>query len=284
MGTSEVSVVVGPPDGPEVAAFFDLDGTLIDGYSAGVMYRDRDRLRDLDIGLDELRALWSASREDPISEASFERLLTAAASGWVGRPADEFERWGEDMAARELFARLFHAAWRRVRAHQRRGHTVVVATSATRFQAGPLARELGIDHVLCTELAVDAENRLTGGLVGRPGWGDGKAALVARFATEHGVDLAASWAYANGGEDVPFLASVGHPVAVNPQPALAAEAAVRGWPVLEFHRPAESSWGGWDPRPVLRTAGIYGTFLLSSALGVAQGLVTGDRRAGVDLA
>lgn len=278
---SQESAAVGPPDGPEVAAFFDLDGTLIDGYSAAVMYRDRFWARD--IGLDELRVLWSASQESPISETSFERLLTTAAAGWIGRPAEEFEQWGDDMAARELFAKLFHDAWRRVRAHQRRGHTVVVATSATRFQAGPIARELGIEHILCTELAVDAENRLTGGLEGRTGWGDGKAALVTGFAAEHGIDLTKSWAYGNGDEDVAFLSLVGRPVAVNPQPVLAAEATERDWPVLEFRRPAADTWGSWDPRPVLRTAAVYGSFFLSSAAGVAQGLLTGDRRAGVDL-
>ena len=272
---------VGPPDGPGIVAFFDLDGTLIDGYSAAVMYRDR--LWSGDIGLAELRAIWSASQESPMSEESFERLLTAAASGWIGRPSAEFEAWGERMARSDIFATVFHEAWRRVRAHKRRGHTVVVASSATRFQVGPVARELGIDHVLCTELETDDDGLLTGGLAGRTGWGEGKAALVRRFAEEHALDLEKCWAYANGDEDVPLLSLVGHPVAVNPQRVLVEAAAARGWPVLKFTRPAGTA-ASWDVRPWLRTAALYGNFLVTAGVGAAYGLLRGDRRAGVDLA
>lgn len=270
---------IGPPAGPEVAAFFDLDGTLIDGYSAAVMYRHR--LRDLDVGLAELLALAGAASGSALDEEGFERLLTTAAAGWRGRPRADYDVWGERMARDEITAMLFHQAWRRIKAHQRQGHTVVVATSATRFQAAPLARELGIDHVLCTELEEDGDGLLTGRLAGRTGWGGGKAALVRTFAAENGIDLTKSWAYANGAEDVPFLETVGRPHVVNPDPALAEVAAARDWPVLTFRRPVAPSW---DPRPLLRTAAIYGSFFLSSGLGLVHGLLRSDRRAGVDLA
>jgi putative phosphoserine phosphatase / 1-acylglycerol-3-phosphate O-acyltransferase len=278
--TPDPALAIGPPDGPEVAAFFDLDGTLIDGYSAAVLYRHR--LRDRDIGLAEILALVGAASGSPLDEAGFEHLLRTAAVGWKGRPRADFDAWGEQMARDEITAMLFHQAWRLVKAHQRRGHTVVIATSATRFQAEPLARELGIAHVLCTELESDADGLLTGGLAGRTGWGEGKAALVRRFAAESGIDLSKSWGYANGDEDVPFLETVGRPQAVNPSPGLAEVAAERGWPVLTFTRPSASS--SWDPRPLLRTAAIYGSFFLSSGAGVLQGLLRHDRRSGVDLA
>jgi putative phosphoserine phosphatase/1-acylglycerol-3-phosphate O-acyltransferase len=260
--TDDSTAIIGPPAGPDVAAFFDLDGTLIDGFSAAVLYRHR--LRDLDVGLPELLALAGAATGDPLDEDGFEQLLTTAVAGWQGRPRADYDAWGERMAREEITAMLFHQAWRRVKAHQRQGHTVVVATSATRFQAAPLARELGIDHVLCTELEEDDDELLTGRLAGRTGWGEGKAALVTRFAAENGIDLTKSWAYANGAEDVPFLETVGRPHAVNPEQALAEVAAARDWPVLTFSRPAASSW---DPRPLLRTAAVYGSFFLSSGIG-----------------
>ncbi|HEY2190877.1 MAG TPA: HAD-IB family hydrolase [Actinomycetospora sp.] len=277
--TGDPTAAVGPPAGPAVGAFFDLDGTLIDGYSAAVLYRHR--LRDLDVGLAEILALAGAASGSPLDEEGFEHLLTTAAAGWRGRPRADYDAWGERMAREEITAMLFHQAWRQVKAHQRQGHTVVVATSATRFQAEPLARELGVDHVLCTELEEDDEGLLTGRLAGRTGWGAGKAALVERFAAESGIDLSKSWAYANGAEDIPFLETVGRPHAVNPEPALAEVAAQRDWPVLTFARPVASSW---DPRPLLRTAAVYGSFFVSSGLGLVHGLLRTDRRAGVDLA
>jgi putative phosphoserine phosphatase/1-acylglycerol-3-phosphate O-acyltransferase len=166
-----------------------------------------------------------------------------------------------------------------IKAHQRCGHTVVIATSATRFQVGPLVRRLGVEHLLCTELEAE-DGILTGRLAGRTLWGPGKIAAVQAFATGHGIDLAASHGYANGDEDMPFLQAVGHPHPVNPQKRLAREASARGWPVLHFKRRSRRL----DPAPALRTAAMYGSLLTASGTGLTMGLLNRDRRRGVDLA
>ncbi|MGH3431263.1 MAG: HAD-IB family hydrolase, partial [Thermocrispum sp.] len=186
---------------------------------------------------------------------------------------------GERLFAQGLAGSLFHEAWRLVKAHQRRGHTVVIATSATRLQVQPLARELEVEHVLCTEL--EQENGvLTGRIEGRPLWGAGKIAAVRAFAAEHAIDLDQSHAYANGNEDVPLLESVGTPHPVNPQPELAAVAEQRNWPSLRFRTPNHQL----DPTPVVRTAAMYGSLFAAAGAGIAFGVLRGDRRLGVDLA
>ena len=156
---------------------------------------------------------------------------------------------------------------------------MVIATSATRFQVGPLVRQLGVEHLLCTELEAE-DGILTGRLAGRTLWGPGKIAAVQAFAAGHGIDLAASHGYANGDEDVPFLQAVGHPHPVNPQKRLAREASARGWPVLHFKRRPRRL----DPAPALRTAAMYGSLLTASGTGLTMGLLNRDRRRGVDLA
>ena len=113
------------------------------------------------------------------------------------------------------------------------GHTVAIASSATRYQAAPIAEELGIEHVLCTRAMV-RDGRLTGGLEGAPLWGTGKADAVCEFAKAHGIALLRSYGYANGNEDIAFLKSVGHATAVNPKPALLEAAQREGWKVLRF--------------------------------------------------
>ena len=57
-----------------------------------------------------------------------------------------------------------------------------------------------------------------------------------RFADEHDIDLAASYAYSDSASDLPMLRAVGHPVAVNPDPELAAVAAEQGWDVMRFEK------------------------------------------------
>ena len=102
-------------------------------------------------------------------------------------------------------------------AHQRAGHTVVLASSATRFQVEPAARAMGVEHILVSPVEI-----VNGICTGRPGgpllWRAGKAAAVREFAAEHDIDLAESYAYSNGDEDVPFLRTVGRAAGGQPRP------------------------------------------------------------------
>src|ERR1700751_5588278 len=265
------------PGGPKVAAFFDFDGTLIQGYSAGVLYAHR--ARNLELGPDEFVRTLRAGLSGPLDEAAFEDLLVQGIRGWVGRTEDDLMELGEQLFAQGIAGALFHGAWRLVRAHQIRGHTVVIATSATRMQAQPMARELGVDHVLCTELETE-HGVLTGGLAGGPPWGRGKLAAVKEFARRQRIPLKNSHAYANGDEDVPFLDSVGFPHPVNPGSALARHARERGWQVGRF----QTRRSQFHPMALARTTALFGGFAAAVAAGAVAGVLTLDRRGGMDTA
>ena len=56
------------------------------------------------------------------------------------------------------------------------------------------------------------------------------------FAAEHEIDLSQSYAYSDSLSDLPMLRAVGHPVAVNPDPALAEVAGDEGWEMMRFER------------------------------------------------
>lgn len=264
------------PQGPRIGALFDFDGTIIDGYSASAIYEHRFRARQL--GLSEAVRALKAARGGPMTEQKFETFLTAAISGWTGRPQSYLDTLGEHVYREGIAKRLFHEAWRVVKAHQRAGHTVVIASSATRMQISGMARELGITHILCTELEV-VDGVVTGKLAGRTLWGDGKEAAIRNFTRRHRLPLANAYGYANGDEDIPFLGAVGHPYAVNPQPALARAAALHGWPVLAFQR----GNARLDPRPLIRTGGMWATLVGAGAAGVATSVLSRDRQRGIDL-
>jgi putative phosphoserine phosphatase / 1-acylglycerol-3-phosphate O-acyltransferase len=265
------------PGGPKVAAFFDFDGTLIQGYSAGALLAHR--ARNFELGPDEFVRTMLAALGGPLDEAAFKDLLSQGIRGWVGRTEDDLMELGEQLFAQEIAGALFHGAWRLVRAHQNRGHTVVIATSATRMQAQPMARELGVDHALCTELETE-HGVLTGGIAGRPPWGEGKLAAVKEFARRGRIPLKNSHAYANGDEDVPFLDSVGFPHPVNPGSALARHAGERGWQVVRF-RTRRSQF---HPMALARTSALFGSFAAAVGVGAAAGMLTFDRRGAVDMA
>src|SRR5271166_2637601 len=265
------------PGGRRIAAFFDFDGTLIQGYSAGALYTHR--ARNLELGPDEFVRTLRAALGGPLAEAAFKDLLLQGIRGWVGRTEDDLLELGEQLFSQEIAGALFHGAWRLVRAHQNRGHTVVIATSATRMQARPMARELGIEHVLCTELETE-QGVITGDLVGRTLWGDGKAAAVKEFSRRQRISLKNCYGYANGDEDVAMLDTVGFPHPVNPAPVLAGHAAEQGWEVLRFR----GKRSRLNPVALARTTALYGGFAAAVGAGAVAGALTFDRRGGMDLA
>jgi putative phosphoserine phosphatase/1-acylglycerol-3-phosphate O-acyltransferase len=271
-----VSRVYAAPRGPKVAAYFDYDGTVISGYSAMAFYNRR--LRERDIGLAELARMTWTSVRGVRSEREFAELLDLSLAAYRGKTHDELMALGRSLFKHEIAAALHTEVWRLIEAHHQMGHTVVLASSATRFQVEPMAVDMRAEHVLCTELEV-ADGVVTGRPAGPPLWGLGKARAVRALAAEHDLDLSASFGYSNGDEDVMFLETVGHPVAVSPASALAAEAARRGWPVL--HCVPRGGLPG--PADVLRTAGFYGGFAAAVGAGIGVGLLRRSRRDMVDV-
>lgn len=264
-----LAAIAAAPDGPQVGAFFDYDGTVISGYSAQAFYRHR--MLGLDIGPIELARTLLMSAQGIESPEDFAAFLELSLGAWKGRPIEEIEELGNSLFKHDIASRLHPEAWALVRAHQAKGHTVALASSATRFQVEPMARELEVEHVLCTPVEV-IDGIVTGRTSGPPLWAGGKARAVLELAETESIDLDASFAYSNGGEDIEFLDTVAHPVAVAPHKLLRAEAERRGWPILE----CASRGGTPGIKEVARTAGFYGAF--AAAFGAGVGLSLLNRR------
>src|ERR1700749_2308124 len=96
------------PRGPKVAAFFDFDGTLIQGYSASALYAHR--ARNLELGPDEFVRTLRAALSGPLDEPTFEDLLLQGIRGWAGRTEDELMELGALLFAQEIAGALFHGA------------------------------------------------------------------------------------------------------------------------------------------------------------------------------
>ena len=273
-----VAAAEAAPPGPGTLAVFDYDGTVIGGYSAADVFGHR--LRSRQMGPGELLGLVAAARRGIADETAFRSFLESALGRWAGTPRDELDALGRDLFKHRTAGRLHHEVFAVLEAHRRRGHTLVLASSALPFQTTPAAETLGFDHVVCTAIETDADDRLTGRALGTPVWGAEKARRVEELAAELGADTADAFAYSNGREDVPLLASCGHAVAVAPDDELRREAARHGWPVLDCADPAPSP----GVRDAVRTAAFYGTF--AGAMGVAGGigLARRSRRSFADIA
>jgi putative phosphoserine phosphatase/1-acylglycerol-3-phosphate O-acyltransferase len=244
----------------ETAAFFDLDGTIIATHSVKDMFSER--LFTGQVSLSEAIDLVNMAGRYALKMGSFEDAMASSLRNVRGLKEQDFKALGEKVFRERLTAVVFPEMKAIIRAHRASGHTQVIVTSATRFQAEGLARSLGIDHILCTELAV-SKGRFTGKFDGEACYGPAKLTAARRFAQEHGLELEQSYFYSNGSEDLPLLKSVAYPVAINPDKKLLAEAKKNDWLVHQLE--SRGSTGIWD---VARTVTTFASVLPSMAIGL----------------
>jgi putative phosphoserine phosphatase/1-acylglycerol-3-phosphate O-acyltransferase len=264
------------PDGPEVGAFFDLDGTLVAGYTAAAQTKDRLRHRDLRVV--EFLTIVELAVQFRLGRRAFETLIEGSALTVRGRPAREVDEMGERIFRESVADLIYPEMHELVRAHQRRGHTVVLSSSALTNQVAPVARYLGIEYIVCNQLAADEQGVLTGEIEQPVVWGPTKASGAQQFAADHQVDLESSYFYADGDEDLSLMRMVGHPRPVNPGAGLAKAAIRHGWPIMRF-----SSRGSGGPLGVARRLASVGSLGPLAAAAVGVGLVRRNKRAGVNV-
>ncbi len=264
------------PGGGEIAAFFDLDRTLLAGFSATEFIR-ADVLAGR-MGMAELAQTLVAAARFRLGALNFSAFVASTAERLRGQLEADFAANAEHIFEHRLAAAVYPESRALVHAHLRKGHTVAVVSSATRYQIEPLARDLGIAHVLCTGLEV-RDGRFTGAIIRPTCYGEGKAVAARTFAGARGVDLARSYFYTDSEEDLPLLEIVGQPRPTNASVRLTEVAAKRGWPVRRFH-----SRGTPGPIEVLRTALAIGSLAPAFTLGIPAALLGWSWRRAVNVA
>ncbi len=271
-----VAEVLAAPEGPHIAAFFDLDGTLVAGFTA--LVHSKHRLRSREVRAAEALRLVATAIDFQIGRTGFDQLITDSAKALRGQREVDLDAVGEKIFQADIADLLYPETRALVRAHQARGHTVVLCSSATSMQVEPVARYLGVDEVVCNRYVTDEEGLLTGEVVAPIIWGEGKATAAQRYAAAHDLDLGAAWFYADGDEDVALMHMVGNPRPTNPGPHLTKVAERRGWPISRY-----GSRGGSGLANLARTAAGLATLGPITAYGTAKALLARDKREGLNV-
>lgn len=231
-------------DAPKTAAFYDLDGTLLNGtvvdHYLYYAWHDPDLVsrvaRLIKIGA---QAPWFAW----IDRLDRRRFNETFYRSYEGLSEDRLAMLGESLFRGVLQEKLYEGVQELLEADRRVGHVQVLLTGALDFVARPVARHLGIGEVVSSRLEFGKNALATGNLRPPVMAGPEKASWIREFARARGIDLERSVAYADDVSDLPMLSMVGRPVAVNPDRQLLATARSHGWPVLFIDSPPRTFAG-----------------------------------------
>lgn len=215
-------------------ALFDLDNTLLDGDSdyfwaqhlieRGILGRDAYEERN-----DWFYGHYKRGTLDIYEYLDFQLAPIA------GRPREVIDAWHREFMEAKIRPAV-HAGTPALLASHRE-HLCAIVTATNRFITEPIARELGVGHLIACEVEEMPDGRLTGRPRGTPSFREGKIARVHEWLDSLGHrlgDFEQSWFYSDSLNDLPLLEIVSNPVAVDPDPTLERQALERGWPILRL--------------------------------------------------
>jgi HAD superfamily hydrolase (TIGR01490 family) len=219
-------------------ALFDLDNTLLAGDSdvlwceflmaKGVLEREAFAQRNADM---EMRY-----REGSVGTKEFAHFYLGLLAG---KTPEHWEPLRQEFLVSQVVPRIPAAAVALVDRHIDAGDLVIMTTATSRFITELTALYFGIEHLLAIEPEI-AQGVFTGGSTGVLNMRSGKVERLHQWLVSHSHDFAKfrSTAYSDSINDLPLLEAVNEPVAVDPDPRLAAIAQQRGWPILQLHTAA----------------------------------------------
>jgi HAD superfamily hydrolase (TIGR01490 family) len=221
---------------PRVAAFFDLDKTIIAKssslafsrpfYKSGLINR-RAVLRSA-----YAQFVYLAGGADHDQMERMRAYLQELCAGW---PVEQVRSVVAETLHELIDPIVYDEAVSLIEEHHDAGHDVVIVSSSGAEVVGPVGAMLGADAVVATRMVV-ADGLYTGEIEFYA-YGPHKAEAMRELAAVNGYDLDACYAYSDSHTDLPMLEAVAHPFAVNPDKELRREATERGWPMLEFDTP-----------------------------------------------
>lgn len=220
--------------GRRVAAFFDLDRTLIPFNSALAYARYEHRAGRLSTMALVQSGLWMGLYH--LSLVDLTRAFEKAIGYYRGVEsrvlAERTRAWFET----EIAEALLPAARAAMERHRAAGHALVLLSSTSSYMAELVVERWGFQDWLANRFKEDAAGRLTGEAEAPLCYGAGKVEHARRYAEARGIDLRASWFYTDSYSDLAMLEAVDEPRVVNPDPRLRRLARRRGWPIEEWAR------------------------------------------------
>lgn len=146
------------------------------------------------------------------------------------------DAWHEDFMRIKARPMMGAAARELVAQHRDAGDVCVIITATNSFVTAPIAREFGVPHLIGTD-PEQINGEFTGNVAGVPSFREGKIIRLESWMAERGWTWGSfedTTFYSDSLNDLPLLAKVKKPVAVDPDATLRKHAERQGWPVISL--------------------------------------------------
>jgi HAD superfamily hydrolase (TIGR01490 family) len=216
-------------------ALFDLDNTLLSGDSDFEWSQFLIELGVLDRELFEAKnlAFYEQYKAGTLNITEFLDFQLKPLSRHARKVLDE---WHEEFMRNKVRPMMCEKGKALVNRHRDAGDICVIVTATNSFVTAPIAREFGVGYLIATDPEVK-NGEFTGNVAGIPSFREGKVLRMESWLAERGWSWRSfdeTWFYSDSLNDLPLLAKVKHPIAVDPDATLRAHAEKQGWTVISL--------------------------------------------------
>jgi HAD superfamily hydrolase (TIGR01490 family) len=213
-------------------AFFDLDQTIANSISGRTLVKAAYK-KGLLTGLDLMNALilslqFRLKFKDPL------KIIDSMVRWSEGIPEKTMVDLCSDVFRQVLVPSVYKEARFEIETHKAKNAKVIILSSSLTTVCQEMAKYLGMDDSICTELEV-RNGYLTGHPVGHLCFGEEKAQRLKGYCEKNNFSTFDAWYYADSISDLPALSSVGNPICVNPDNKLKKTAIRRGWKIVSWN-------------------------------------------------
>jgi HAD superfamily hydrolase (TIGR01490 family) len=156
----------------------------------------------------------------------------------IGRrvPRAHFAKYLESHADLVVGKNVYPQLLARVAEEKAAGYRHIMATASYRLYVEAIAKRLGFDDVIATDLSTDSSGHVLARIDGHNCYDTAKLELVKGWMDRHGLERANCHirAYSDHVSDAPLLNFADEPFATNPHGPLARLAETKGWPTLDW--------------------------------------------------
>lgn len=213
-------------------ALFDLDRTLVSTHTSRLYTKYRRELGEVGFWHTAQVSYWLMLYT--VGCISVDEIAGKALAEYAGVEAHSHERRVREWVESRVLSYLRTEARLAVERHKRKGDELAIVTGASTMVAAPIAKHLGIPHVVATEVAVDERGRFTGKPLPPLCFGEGKLVRTQALAEKLGLSLENATFYTDSITDLPLLERVSVPVAVCPDIRLRRVARGRGYAIQDW--------------------------------------------------
>lgn len=214
-------------------AIFDLDNTLLSGDSdvAWGKYLVELGVRDQRYRQTNLK-FYQEYVEGCLDIQAFLRFQLKILTE---HPLETLLEWRADFMAKKIVPLMSPKAYALIEEHRQNNVHLLIITATNRFITQPIADKFGIKDLIATEPEIK-DGCYTGNVVGEPSYAHGKMLRLEHWLTERNwaLENIETWFYSDSHTDLPLLRKVTHPVAVDADAILRAEADKQNWSTISL--------------------------------------------------